>query len=64
MYPYGFGALKLDQKVDPIGGPFGSPVISKSCFQLSIPWTPPPLTNIAENRVKVYKIRDFNGKMS
>ena len=27
MYPYGFGASKLDQKVDTIGGPFGSPVI-------------------------------------
>ena len=28
------GASKPDQKVDPPGGNFGSPVISKSCFQL------------------------------
>ena len=27
------GASKPDQKVDPPGGNFGSPVISKSCFQ-------------------------------
>ena len=33
-----FWALKegvAPQKVDPLGGPFGSPVISKSFFQLS-----------------------------
>ena len=28
------GASKPDQKFDPPGGNFGSPVISKSCFQL------------------------------
>ena len=28
------GASKTDQKVDTFGEPFGSPVISKSCFQL------------------------------
>ena len=28
------GASKPDQNVDPPGGHFGSPVISKSCFQL------------------------------
>ena len=32
------GPLKPDQKVDPLGGHF----ISKSCFQLIGPWTPPP----------------------
>ena len=32
--PNEFGALKPNQKVDPLGGPFGSPVISKSSFQL------------------------------
>ena len=28
------GASTPHQKVDPLGGPFGSLVISKSCFQL------------------------------
>ena len=28
-YPYESGPSKPDQKVDPLGGPFGSPVISK-----------------------------------
>ena len=36
------GASKPDQKVDPLGGLFRSPVISKSCFQLFRPRTPPP----------------------
>ena len=30
-------ASKPDQKVDPLSGPFGSPVISKKCFQLFWP---------------------------
>ena len=34
------GASKPNQKVDPFGGLFGSPVISKSCFQLYWPWAP------------------------
>ena len=33
-YPYGSGTSKPNQKVDPLGGPFGSPVTSKLCFQL------------------------------
>ena len=32
--PYESGPSKTDQKVDPLGGPFASPVMSKSCFQL------------------------------
>ena len=32
--PHESGASNPDLKVDPLGGPFGSPVISKSCFQL------------------------------
>ena len=34
MYPYESGASKPHQVVDSLGGPYGSPVISKSCFKL------------------------------
>ena len=39
-HPYGSGTSKPNQKVDQLGGPFGSPVISKLCLQLLLSWTP------------------------
>ena len=37
----GSEASKLAQKVRPRWGPFGPPVISKSCSKSFLPWTPP-----------------------
>ena len=42
--PYGSGVSKLNQKVDPLGGPFAPTINSKSCFWNLEAWTPlPPL---------------------
>ena len=33
-YPYGSGTSEPNQRVDPLGGPFGSLVILELCFKL------------------------------
>ena len=48
---------KPNQKVDPLGGLFRSLVISKSCFQLFWPWTPPPKAD--QNMVSSHLVK-FN----
>ena len=47
-HPYGSGVSKPNQKVDPLGGPFGYTIISKSCFRFF--WrTKPPLPPLRVN---------------